>query len=209
VKFTAAASDADRNPLRFSWDFGDGTTSKARTPSKKFAEAGAFEVGTTADDGKGGQTAATGLDIVVMPANTPYFDVTKASVAMKFAISNTDMVSASGQIPLADGTSLEGKSLTIDVGGVGKTFTLDAFGRTPKGDATASVSRPKNGVARFTVKFVRGDFSAELLDEGMADSSVTGLYAPTLVTVVLDGVEYSELYPLLWTARLGKGGAAK
>jgi hypothetical protein len=210
VKFMAVATDADRNPLHFAWDFGDATTSKAKSPSKKFGAADTYTVSVTADDGKGGSTAGTAIDLVVLPANTPYFDVTKASVSLKFSAPVSDTVTVSGQIPLADGTSLEHKLLTLNVGdGAQKTFALNVFGKSRIGNSTVSVGKPKGGVAKFSVKLANGDYRDVFFDENMTDVTVKARYAPTVVTVVFDGATYAETVPLFWTAKLGKGGVAK
>jgi len=210
VRLTAVASDPDRNAMRYAWDFGDGTTSKAKSPSKKYAAADTYAVGVVADDGKGGVAAASGIDLVVVPADTPYFDVAKVTVALKFAAPVTDVVTASGQIPLADGTPLVGKTLTVDVGaGASRTFTLDALGKAKVGDSTAVVGKPRRGVAKFTVKFTRGDFQDVFFDENMTNVTVKARYTPTAVAVVFDGAAYAETVPLFWTSKLGGSGLAK
>jgi len=209
VKFTAVATDPDKNGLHFAWTFGDGKTSAAKSPSHVFAAANTYSVGVVADDRKGGTTPANGIDLVVVAPGTPYFDVTKATVALKFNAPQSDVVTATGQIPLADGTSLAGKSFTLNVGGATKTFTLDVDGKTPKGDSTATVSKPKNGVAKFTAKIGRGDFGDLLLDENMTNVTTTARYTPVVVTVVFDGTAYAETVPLFWTAKLGRSGLAK
>jgi hypothetical protein len=210
VKFLAVCADADGNPLRYQWDFGDGSTSKAKSPSTKYATAGTYAVSVTADDGKGGVSSATALDLVVLPANTPYFDVSKVTVSLKFSATGSDVVTAAGQIPVDDGTPLEGSLLTVNVGeGAVKTFVLDAFGHARNGVSTATVGKPKNGVAKFSVKIAGGDFQDVFFDENMTNITVKGRYAPTGVFVLFNGTSYTDTVPLFWTSKLGKSGFAK
>lgn len=64
VQFTAAAEDADRDPLAYFWDFGDGTfsTNNASAVSKAWTSSGRFVVRCLVSDMKGG----TASDSVVI-----------------------------------------------------------------------------------------------------------------------------------------------
>jgi hypothetical protein len=207
-KWKVLVSDPDKNKLKLFWSFGDETNSTSKAPSKTYANPGTYTVEVTADDGKGGQSASIGTDIVVVPAGTPYFDVTKLAVVLKFPQAAKDNVGLSGQFPLADGTALAGKTLTIDVGGVQQSFVLAATGKGATAAGAATVKAPKAGVAKFAVN-VHGDFAAALAGEGLTADKTTNKYAPVVVTVTFDGVANTETYPLFWTNKSGKSGSAK
>ena len=49
-----------------------------------------------------------------------------------------------------------------------------ASGTSPKGSVTLSISKPKSGLAKFSVKLV-GGFAAQLLDEGFVNETVKGV----------------------------------
>jgi hypothetical protein len=208
VRWKVLASDPDKNPLKFFWDFGDETTSTSKAPKKVFASAGTFTTEVTVDDGKGGQSASLGTDLVVFAAGVPYFDVTKLTLSLKFPQAAKDAVVVAGQFPLADGTALAGKSLTIDVGGESQTFVLGANGKAAVMSGSAAVKPPVGGVAKFTAKLT-GNRAAGLADEGLDADKATNQYAPTTVTVTFDGVANAETYPLFWTNKSGKSGTAK
>jgi glucose/arabinose dehydrogenase len=53
VQFSSAgSSDPDGDPLTYSWDFGDGTTSTEPNPRKTYTDPGVFEVRLTVSDGR-------------------------------------------------------------------------------------------------------------------------------------------------------------
>ena len=69
MSFTAAATDADSDPLTYSWNFGDNTApSTQQNPTHTYATAGTFNAVVTVSDGKGG-TATKTVPITVAPAD--------------------------------------------------------------------------------------------------------------------------------------------
>lgn len=62
----AASSDPDGDPLRYSWDFGDGTRGGGAQLAHVFPAAGSFTVTLTVDDGRGGR-ASTTREVTVNP----------------------------------------------------------------------------------------------------------------------------------------------
>ena len=78
MQFTANASDADGDPLFYSWDFGDPTnpdnTSSLENPSHTFASTGSHTVSLTVTDGS--DPFSTSLEIVVAGFAVPSISVT-------------------------------------------------------------------------------------------------------------------------------------
>jgi len=53
VRFTDASTDPEDHQLRYAWDFGDGSTSDASSPSHRYDEAGTYTVVLTLSDDEG------------------------------------------------------------------------------------------------------------------------------------------------------------
>jgi glucose/arabinose dehydrogenase/type 1 glutamine amidotransferase len=52
VDFSVSASDPDGDPLTYSWDFGDGSSSTEQSPSHTYTEPGVYEAEATVSDGE-------------------------------------------------------------------------------------------------------------------------------------------------------------
>jgi PKD repeat protein/type 1 glutamine amidotransferase len=59
VAFSAVGTDADGDPLTYSWNFGDSGTSTSQNPSHTYTAAGTYNAVVTVSDGRGGTGSAT------------------------------------------------------------------------------------------------------------------------------------------------------
>lgn len=89
----AGSSDADGDPLSYSWDFGDGTTGTGPTPSHVYAASGSYTITLVVNDGFIDSTSVTTTAIVENRAPTanaggPYTSYRNTPVT--FAGSGTD-----------------------------------------------------------------------------------------------------------------------
>lgn len=73
ISFSATASDPDGDPLGYTWDFGDGLTSTAMSPTHSFTTAGIYLVSLTVNDGKG-ESASCETDVAIAAAPPPATD---------------------------------------------------------------------------------------------------------------------------------------
>lgn len=212
IRFGTAAGDADRGDrISYEWHFGDGTTANTKSKAlakKEYAAPGNYDVFVRATDRNGGTADSETTTVTVVAPGTPYFDVAKVAVALKFKKVGKDTIKVAGQFPLADGTALEGKVFTIDVLGVSHPFTLDAKGKSGKGAIAARVVAPKGGVAKFTVTLT-GAFADLLALIGLENATVKNVDQETHVVVTFDGVSHAEDYVLVYSGKAGKSGAAK
>eukprot|EP00053_Salpingoeca_punica_P019363 m.195210 g.195210 ORF g.195210 m.195210 type:complete len:814 (+) comp17632_c4_seq9:172-2613(+) len=80
VKFTGAATDADGNALTYTWDFGDGTTSTAQSPTKTYATSGQYSALLRVSDG---QATTASSSILIKVGTAPI--VTISSPANNYA----------------------------------------------------------------------------------------------------------------------------
>lgn len=90
ANFTDGSSDPDGSIASRSWNFGDGTTSTATSPSKTYATAGTYSVVLTVTDNNG--ATATRTQSVTVTAVTPPTDTVLAN-----GVARTGLAAATGQ----------------------------------------------------------------------------------------------------------------
>jgi PKD repeat protein len=132
VSFTGSATDADNDPLTFTWDFGDGSTppGTGATPSHTFIQPDDYTVHLSVSDGRGG-TSTTTAGVHVAPKNLP------------------PIVSAGGSqtITLPDGASLGG---TVADDGLPLGGTLTAQWTQVSGRGKAAFAAPASAATTVT-----------------------------------------------------------
>lgn len=91
IQFTDISSGA---PASWSWSFGDGTTSQAQNPTKRFTREGTYDVKLTVE--RGGETASTTSritvddDVAVTPVVVAAFDASTTTPTVGEAVAFTD-----------------------------------------------------------------------------------------------------------------------
>ncbi len=128
VMFDASGtSDADGDPLTYSWDFGDGTTGEGATVSHAYGQGGNYKAVLTVDDGKGTRCSVASRSVPVSVNTIP-----------SAIISSVDPVST-GQTITFDGSG------SGDADGDSLTYSWD-FGDGSTGNgATASHAYSQGG----------------------------------------------------------------
>ncbi len=119
-----------------------------------------------------------------------------------------------GALAVPDGFSPAGATLQVSVGGVVKSFTLDAKGKAKVGTDQAQVFVKKKDVvlaqdARLNVKFAKGSFAESFDDEGLVNATVTNAAVTIPVEVVMNGTTYASAQAQSYTAKAGKSGKTK
>ena len=143
VNFSSAgSSDPEAQPLSYSWDFGDGTTSTAANPSHTFTQSGRYTVRLTVSD-ETSATLAAPLTIVV--GNAPTATILSPQDGLMFRAG--DVISFSG-----DSTDTEDGALPASA----FTWTIDFLheGHVHPGTPITGV---KSGT--FTIPTSGHDFS--------------------------------------------------
>lgn len=136
---------------------------------------------------------------------TDTLDVATLSVKLNFV--PRDTIAFSGSVPVS-GTSLAGKKVVVDVGGVAVGFVLNAQGRGKNGSSSFRLSQPAAGVSTYKVKLARGHFGSRLADEGLTDSDTSGT-VQLRVSILMDNMIYEATASRQYTGKKDKRGDAK
>lgn len=171
-----------------------------------------FHVDLTAGSAKYvGAIAASGVlrALTAEPtADPPRFAISKASLALNLKKAGRDVVTLKGSVPFVVGDPA-GKSVTIDVGGLSKTFVLDSRGKGADGDDFVKIAGVAPRGIAFKLAWKKEDLVAVLGDEQM-DGGVFARRAPRQLVVLLtvDGKTYRATTDLSYSAKPGKSGSA-
>jgi len=71
--FTAEATDLDKDPLYYLWEFGDGATSTEQNPNHNYTKVGSYTPRVTVSDGKGGKTNCSPFSLSLLK-NLQFFN---------------------------------------------------------------------------------------------------------------------------------------
>jgi hypothetical protein len=210
TSFSSIAVDPDKDPLAYTWEFGDGATAAGQDTTHTYVGEGSFIARLTVIDGRGGSVTATVL--VGAAARIPW-TVTKAQISLGFAKAGRDKITVSGVMDLEAGFDPDKKTMIVDVGGVRQTFTLDAKGKAKAGKDTFKLTRKlKKKVflgGAVKVQFrLSGSFTDLLKDEGFisVDTPRAGTQVPVTMLLILDGTTYEAKPNSLYKAKANKTG---
>lgn len=229
VTFSTAASDAEGDILYYLWNFGDGTTAAGDSVSHVYSTPGIYTVTVTISDGT---TSTVGtMDFLVSAAqeegegggdnvwaagtqNT--FTVQKASAKFTFPSSAKDGLQLSGTVPVVKFFVPLGKTVEVVIGGVSKTFSLNARGQGVSGSCKFQLKgKMKQGVfkatpAKFTLTVKGEPLLASLEEFGFANTTTDKAGAPVniFVMMLVSQMGYEADATLLYKAKQGKSGKA-
>ena len=141
--------------------------------------------------------------------------VSKLAIALNFAKPSRDSISLKGTLAVPAGFSAAGATIQASIGGVVKTFTLDAKGKAKVGGDQAGLSvKAKRGVvlaqdAKLNIRFSKGSFASSLVDEGLGNATVTDVAVLVPVEIKLNDTMYAKAQPQKYSAKQGKTGRTK
>lgn len=172
---TVNFTNSSTNATTWFWEFGDGTTSTAKTPSKTYSSAGTYTVKLTAT-GSGGSDAVTKSNLIFVVSSTAAAPVanfsatpTSGTTATTFSLANTSTGNAtSWSWNFGDGTSSTAKTALKTYSKPG-TYTVRLTATGPGGSNTATkinyisvsaappianfTATPTSGAAPLSTKF--------------------------------------------------------
>lgn len=141
--------------------------------------------------------------------------VSKLAIKLNFQKPSMDSIGLSGTLAVPDGFSRGGATLEVSIGGIVKSFTLDAKGKAKVGTDQAQLSvKKKKGVvlaqdARLALRLAKGSFASSLVDDGLANATVKDVAVTVPVEIKLNGTMYAKAQSQTYTAKQGKTGRTK
>ena len=139
------------------------------------------------------------LNLTALPGATQTLNLTALTIGLKF--SDGDTIALSGQFPATSLAALKNAKVTVDVGGVVRTFQLDAKGAASSGSDTLKVSS-KTG--KFACK-IKGSLASLLADENLTQAKVKNAATQVPVFVFFDALLFSTTANVNYTSS-GKSG---
>jgi hypothetical protein len=208
VCFTAGMYDPDNNPLSCLWDFGDGVQSAGCDPCHVFTNCGQYAVSVVVSDGLA-STNATSLVTVACPLT-----ITKMQVKVNLnpAQTNSDSCTLSAILDLDAGFSVTNTPvITLDVGGVQGSFTMDAKGRGVSSFGSCKLAYKKKTGWALTVNLAKGAWRTQWAAYGLENMTAPkpGVWVTMPVVVVLGDETLADKRPMLYTATFNQSGSAR
>jgi len=147
------------------------------------------------------------------PAGTPGpLTITQMAIKLNFAKADTDSIQISGTLLIPDSFQVDGQKVLVDVGGVTRTFTLNAKGQSPKALDTLKLSiKAKKSVvlsqaAKYQLKFNKGTYAAALADDGLTSADLTKQNCTVRVQMVFNRALLEKNQIQIYSAKTGKSG---
>lgn len=209
IAFSATASVPGGGAISYAWDFGDGSTATGQTVGHAYTTAGSYTAVVTATHGPSGKSATSDVRIEVLRGSS------WSAIQLHFDRSGKDSMTIRRKIPVPAGFSPAGTELAVNVGGVERTFTLDANGAGASGDASIQlVFKTVGGVVakqtgEWFLKVTKADLASEFANEGLLDE--TNAAKPVLIEIsaTLGGKTTTQSWDPLYTSTAGEHGVAR
>ena len=220
IVFVAPSTgDGDADLLAYDWNFGDGQKGSGATTSHAYAAVGVYTVTVTATDGVASISASAPVAIND-PSVTQTVLITKAGFKFNFTKQNADSVTLMGTVPLRTGFTPSGKTVTLFVGSLSRTFALNAKGGvTSKTDVIKLTASQKPGAFLDVAKqFYAGKFSITLKGQTLNNTLASlgfvknvlnplPLRVPVLLSVGSDS--YVQNLTVVYKSTLTSGSGSK
>jgi len=209
LAFTAVTFDPGGDALSYLWNFGDGTTSTETNPPHAFSNCGPHTVTLTMNEAGG----PINTNFIVSVA-CPFSEPVRLTMKSNFAPGKLESATLSAQLDLPLGLDVTNRHATLDIGGVAIPFTLNAKGKGVIGSSTLKVSHKgaaTSTVWQVSVKFGKGDWDTEWLDDGLANETVKNKQITVPVLLYFDSDPPESFFAersLLYKATAGKSGSA-
>jgi hypothetical protein len=132
----------------------------------------------------------------------------KLAIKLNFAKPRNDDIRLSGTV-VVEG-EVDHTKFVADIGGIAKSYTISNSGLAFDGKSSVSLKTKGTAaqMAKFAIKWVKGDFAGQLAAAGLANASVKkDVEIP--VTLIAAGHIYQTVVSASYTAKAGKTGSVK
>jgi PKD repeat protein len=213
VAFHVKASVLGDGVITYSWNFGDGTSAPGQSVSHSYMAAGTYTATATATHAASGKTATSSVQVDVGRA----FGLMDVTVNLIFSQTGKDRLVVNGEVPIPAGFVAAGKQISINCGGVVRTFTMDAngaaspnanelFRMTIKKNADTSVPAQR---AFFDMTLQNQDLRPAFADEGFTNRNATNEPGSIVVSVTFGGRTQQFVREVVYNSALNAKGLAR
>ena len=220
INFVAPSTgDGDADLLAYNWDFGDGQKGSGAATTHAYAAVGIYTVTVSATDGVAVISATAPVAVNAATVTQPLL-ISKASFKFNFSRQNSDSVTLSGTIPLRTGFTTSGQTVTLFIGSLTRTFTLNSKGDvSSKTDQIRLTASQKPGAfldvakqfyaGKFSITLKGQTFNSTLADLGFVKnvSNPIPLRVPVLIAVAQDS--YIQNLTVVYRSTFTNGAASK
>jgi hypothetical protein len=211
VTYSTEASLPGNGTLNYSWTFGDGGSGTGAVATHAFGAPCTYTATCTAASAETGLSVQGTVDVLVTSPSAGCSLV----VDLDFARSGKDSLAFDGMLRIPSGCDVAGRTVSVDIGGVERSFVLDSSGNGNTSDGAIHVIVTKNGnsvpaqIAKFTVALQNTSLQASLADDGLVNADVSGALVRVPVRVTFRGETNASVEELMYSAKAGKSGSAK
>lgn len=206
-----AAVDPDGDPISFQFDWGDGVgTWGLSTQSHFYAKAGGYSVLVNAKDCYGNESGwSPPLSVTV--AGNAILTVNKLQAKLNFAKPNADTCNLSATLATPPDFTTAGKTVTLDIGDVQESFTLNARGQGSNPPNSCKLSHNKAQTWTLTASLKNGSWATDWATYGLSNATTpkAGVTVTMPVSVTIGDENFVTEKTLKYKAVGGKSGTAK
>ncbi|HEY3324607.1 MAG TPA: LamG-like jellyroll fold domain-containing protein [Planctomycetota bacterium] len=133
----------------------------------------------------------------------------KLKIKLGFGKPGNDSISLAGTLVLPAKAQLGGQKLTLGIGDLAKSFTLDPKGSAKNGgDAVKLTSKASANpsTAKLSVKLSKGTFTDQLKNYGLTNTTIKGKPVDVPIFVIFNGTFYQQLQHQVYSATTAKTG---
>ena len=133
----------------------------------------------------------------------------KMTISLQFAKTNSDSISVASSVLMPETGALNGQRITFNLGGVIRSYTLDASGAFKSASESLKLSGKSGArVSKFALKLSKGNFAVPLAAVGLANTDAKNAEVKIPLSVFFGNKFFRIDQPLVYSAKKGISGTA-